>query len=163
MSGLLRTGVLTAAVGSATVGGVVLGFSTFIMQGLKELPATQSVLAMQAINRRAEGPAGAILIGTGVVCTAVLVAGLRGERGRTSLLLSLGSGLFLVGGVLVTGLGNVPLNERLAKVDAQAGDAADRWQEFYGPWMAWNGVRSAACIIAAGVLTAALVSQSSSD
>jgi len=50
----LLTGV--AALGSATVGGVFYGFSTFIMRGLRQLPPASGAAAMQQINIAAVRP-----------------------------------------------------------------------------------------------------------
>ena len=41
---------LLTALGSALIGGVFFGFSTFIMRGLARLPAAAGISAMQQIN-----------------------------------------------------------------------------------------------------------------
>ncbi len=55
----------------------------------------------------------------------------------------------LVGTFLVTGLGNVPLNDQLAAVSATDPAARDVWEHFVSRWTAWNHVRTAAAMVAA--------------
>src|SRR3954447_1484384 len=47
---LTRALALTTAFGAAVTGGSLFAFSTFVMPGLRRLPADQAVAAMQAIN-----------------------------------------------------------------------------------------------------------------
>jgi len=66
----LLTGV--AAIGSATVGGVFYGFSTFIMRGLRQLPTASGTAAMQQINLTAVKPGlMTAMFGTAAACAAV--------------------------------------------------------------------------------------------
>ena len=72
---------LGAAVGCATVGGVMFGFSSFVMAGLARLPAPQGIAAMQSINITAVRPAFmTVLLGTatpGYTSPAMLPSGGR--------------------------------------------------------------------------------------
>jgi uncharacterized membrane protein len=54
-----------------------------------------------------------------------------------------------VGTFLVTALGNVPLNDRLAAVSATDPGARDVWERYLGRWTMWNHVRTAAAMVAA--------------
>src|SRR6185436_10873289 len=47
MTTLTRTLTIGTAVGSGLVGGVLFGFSTFVMRALDRLPAAQGLAAMQ--------------------------------------------------------------------------------------------------------------------
>ena len=51
----------------------------------------------------------------------------------------------------------MPLNEALDTVPAESPDAERRWRDYSTPWTAWNHVRVAAGIVAAGLLIVALV------
>ena len=67
-----------------------------------------------------------------------------------------GGALYIVGTIGVTIARNVPLNDRLAKLQPQGSDATSRWEEYVTKWTAWNHVRVAAALGAAALLTIAL-------
>ena len=74
----------------------------------------------------------------------------------------LGGALFyLVGAFLVTGLGNVPLNDQLAAVSATDPAALDVWQHYLSRWTTWNHVRTAAAMVAALLYTLGLMQNGS--
>ena len=56
MTSITRTLTIATAVGSGLVGGVLFGFSTFVMRALDRLPAADAMAAMQSINREAPNP-----------------------------------------------------------------------------------------------------------
>jgi uncharacterized membrane protein len=68
---------IVAGVGSAINAGVFLCFSAFVMPAVGELPATQGIEAMQALNRTAVAPFTLVGLGTAVVCVVVIVRALR--------------------------------------------------------------------------------------
>jgi uncharacterized membrane protein len=51
---------------------------------------------------------------------------------------------------------NVPLNNRLAALEPQAGDSASVWEEYLTRWTAWNHVRTVTALAAVTLLTIAL-------
>lgn len=53
MTSAVRPLTLIATLGATTMGGVYFAFSTFVMQGLRKLPADDGIAAMNAINRAA--------------------------------------------------------------------------------------------------------------
>src|SRR5689334_6341066 len=143
----------TAAVGAALVGGVFFAFSTFVMSALDELPAAQGIEAMQAINRTAVGPGlMPALFGTAAACVGVGVVALRRRDRPGARWLLAGSTVYLVGVIGVTMAANVPLNDTLAAVQPHAAGAADTWSDYLTRWTAWNHVRAAGSIAAAGLL-----------
>jgi Domain of unknown function (DUF1772) len=82
----------------------------------------------------------------------------RALMGNTSAAYLLGGAvLYIVGTVLVTGGGNEPLNHKLDKFHAHAADAADRWNDFYTKWLAWNHVRLVTTVAATALFAVALV------
>ncbi|TNM64411.1 DUF1772 domain-containing protein [Streptomyces sp. NP160] len=152
----------TAAVGSGLVGGVFFTFSGFVLPALARLPASAGVSAMQAVNRAAvTPPLMTALFGTAAVAAAVAVTAvpaLRADDGatRTPALLAMGgAALYLAAGVLVTVAANVPLNDRLAGVDAGTPAAAQTWERYVRVWGGWNHVRTLGCLAASALLTAA--------
>ncbi|MCZ6859619.1 MAG: DUF1772 domain-containing protein, partial [Alphaproteobacteria bacterium] len=68
--------------------------------------------------------------------------------GRPSASFFLGGAIVdLVGTFLVTGLGNVPLNDQLAAVSSTDPGAREVWEHFVSRWTAWNHVRTAAALL----------------
>jgi uncharacterized membrane protein len=131
---------VAAAVVTGLAGGVLYAFSAFVMAGLRRLPPHAAAAAMRSINVTAvRPPLGVLLVATLVVPVAAAVAGpVTGADGAPWAVA--GAVLAVVGVLGVTGLRNVPLNQRL---DA-ATDPAAEWERFVGPWLRWNHVRTAA-------------------
>ncbi|MEP9350882.1 anthrone oxygenase family protein [Xanthobacter sp. KR7-225] len=93
--------------------------------------------------------------GTAALALAVLWLAFTGAEGAPPGPMILGAALYLLGSILVTIAGNVPLNGRLAALSAAAVDAA-AWSAYRGPWMLWNHVRTLASLAAAACFAAAL-------
>lgn len=151
-----RMSALTSvtAVCCGVAGGVLFGFSAFIMRALDALAPADAVRAMQSINRFAVTPAFmTLLFGTALLALALVVVSFTGDDAPQPLVL-VACALYLVGVVGVTVAGNVPLNDTLALVDPSAGDVAARWSAFSDPWTTLNHVRTAAAVLAAAALTA---------
>ena len=161
---LLLCAEFIAALGCGLAAGVFFAFSTFVMQGLRELPAADAIKAMNAINLAAMKPSLMILLfGTALLCLAMLVAvlWLEGLPARADMDLVIGplggSVVYLVGAMLVTLMRNVPLNNALAAASTADGPAV--WKAYLRDWVKWNHVRTVACTLACGLLVAALVMQ----
>lgn len=83
---------------------------------------------------------------TAFMGTAVLSIGIVGfallSRNNPSTLFFLGGAICYIGGtLLVTVLGNIPLNEQLAAGSATDPDAAKLWGHYLDRWTMWNHVR----------------------
>jgi uncharacterized membrane protein len=50
--------------------------------------------------------------------------------------------LFLLGTIVVTAGFNIPLNDKLDKLDPNAATAASDWKTFVDSWLPWNHVRT---------------------
>lgn len=138
---------------AAVFSGAMFVFSAFVVPALSDLAPRDAVLAMQAMNRRA--PESLLLVPLGAAAAgsvAVVVMVSVGEG--PDRVLRVAGALLAVGSVVITGVGNVPLNNRLATLDAQLATAAD-WQAFSRPWLAWNGARSAVALAGAVLLAVA--------
>ena len=147
-----------ALLGSALVGGIFFAFSSFVMKALARVPSAEGIGAMQSINVVVLTPG---FLGA-FFGTAVLSLGAAGlavaSWGRPSAPYFLGGAIFyLVGTLLVTVLGNVPLNDQLAAVSATDPGAGAVWESYLGPWMMWNHVRTAAAMAAALLFTLGLL------
>jgi len=142
----------------ALVGGIFFAFSSFIMKALAGVPSAEGIGAMQSINVVVINPwfLGAFF-GTAVLSLVAGGLALAGW-GSPSASLFLGGTLFyLVGTILVTMLGNVPLNNQLAAVSATDTAARDVWEHYLGRWTMWNHVRTAAAMVAALLYTLGLM------
>ena len=146
-----------AAIGSATVGGVFYGFSTFIMRGLRQLRPSAGVAAMQQINIAAVRPGlMAGMFGTAAACVALAVwTGVRGPS-RQSVAVFAGGVLYLAGSVGVTAAYHVPLNNALADLDPNAPETEALWQDYLRRWTAGNHIRTIGCSAAAALYLWAL-------
>src|SRR5215216_4408867 len=156
--GLVMPLTLLAALGSGLVGGVFFAFSGIVMKALARMRPAQGIAAMQSINVTAVTPPLMItLFGTALACVALVISSVLRWREPLSMFRLLGGGVYLVGTVLVTMVGNVPLNNALAAVDPDSAAGERQWARYVPRWTAWNSVRTVAAIIASAMLTLALI------
>ncbi len=152
-----------ALLGSALVGGIFFAFSSFVMRALSRLPAAEGIAAMQSINVVVLNPSflGAF-IGSAIFSFAAAVLAIVGWGTTPSPFLIGGAIFYLVGTFLVTGLGNVPLNDQLAALSVNDVDATEMWNRYVARWTAWNHVRTIAAMVAALLYTLGLIQGSGS-
>ncbi|UYM06418.1 anthrone oxygenase family protein [Solicola gregarius] len=147
---------LITAVASGAAGGALFPFSTFAMAGLIRLPPSQGIAAMQSINVRAMTPAFmTLLFGTGLLCIVLVVRAIATWGDDSAVPLLVGGIAYLVGTIILTLVYNVPRNDRLAAVDADASDAESVWTTYVREWTAANHVRVVAGVVAAVSFTIA--------
>jgi uncharacterized membrane protein len=157
MEHLLVVLTLLGALGSGLIAGVFFAFSTFVMGALGRLPPAQGIAAMQSINvvvinRWFLG----VFLGTAAISVALAILSLL-RWGDGSAIWSLaGSGLYLVGAILVTVRFNVPLNDALAGAKPESADGAALWSRYLEEWTFWNHVRTVAPIAACASFIIAL-------
>lgn len=146
-----------AATGAGLGAGVYLAFSTIVMPGLRTRPPAQAVGAMNAVNRAAprDPVLMLVLFGTGVLCVAVLVVGIRDGGNPAAGLRIAGAVLYLVSVAILLGY-HVPHNDRLRWVDPAAADAGESWSRFHTGWTGWNHARTLAAAAGAACLAMAL-------
>lgn len=149
-----------AAVACALVGGVFLAFSDFIMRALERTGGSGGIEAMQVINREVFRwlfmtlflglvPISLFLVFYAVFSPAPLAGALGALAGL----------VYLVGCFGVTVAGNVPMNEKLAKLAPEAAATRSYWTTAYlSGWTRWNTVRAMACVAAALLLLTAAAS-----
>lgn len=153
MDPLWTTVTALALLGSALVAGVFFAFSTFVMRGLDLAGADVAAPAMRGINVTAlRPPLMLALFGTALLAVVLGIVALVSWTPASPWLLAAGA-VYLLGEVVVTAVGNVPLNQR---IDRETGGAY--WREFLPKWNRWNHVRTIAGVAAAaGYLVALLV------
>ncbi|MEQ9097356.1 MAG: DUF1772 domain-containing protein [Phycisphaerales bacterium] len=149
MDGTITILAYAGIVGVALVGGALFGFSAFIMAALARVPDAQGIRAMQQINKTVFTPWFMVpFFGTAVLGVAAVVLGLLNtDRGWWFPMASAGA-LYALGVFVVTAAGNVPLNNRLAAVDADDPKAAELWRRYLVVWTRWNHVRVVASVLA---------------
>ena len=158
-AGLWSVTATAAAVGSGVVGGVLYGFSAFVMRGLDATSPGTAVATMQEINRAApRGPLMVPLLGTALLCVLLAVRAvvdLRRDGGSTPWWVLAGCALYLTAFV-ITAAYHVPRNDALALLDPAADGSARAWDTYVATWTAWNHVRTALCLGAAAAFIQAL-------
>jgi uncharacterized membrane protein len=97
-----------------------------------------------------------VLFGTAALCLAVAVVALLGNVGAGGMFIVVGAAAYLLGVIGVTMACNVPLNERLDRVDADGPTAAAAWSHYQQRWRAWNHVRTLGALAATAGMIAAL-------
>lgn len=150
MSLLTTVAGVPALLGCGIIGGVFFAFSGFIMKALARVPAPGGIAAMQSINvvvlnRSFLG----VFMGTALL--SVLLAGVAAiEWGTAPAPWFLAGALLYLGGTfLVTGLGNVPLNNELAALASTDPAAIAVWERYLDRWTRLNTIRTAAATAAA--------------
>ena len=159
MNNILDILTILSILGCGIIGGIFFAFSTFIMQALKRLSHAQGIEAMQKINITVlTSWFLGIFMGTAAICLVIAVSTYWtwGKSGTYFLLI--GSIFYIVGTFLVTGICNVPLNNRLEGMEPTSDEASDFWTDVYlTKWVFWNHVRTIAAILGALTLIIALL------
>lgn len=150
--------VCLAALGSAIVGGIFYGFSSFVMRALAQLPPAQGVAAMNSINQVVITPSFMLaFMGTALLSLVLVPAAWLWWPQPGAMLVIAGAALYMVANFGLTMAVNQPMNLRLAAL--APADALAYWADYVPTWTVWNHVRTAASLGAAALFTAALVTR----
>jgi uncharacterized membrane protein len=140
---------LITMIGSALIAGVFFIFSVCIMRALGTLSPPQGIAAMQSINTVIINPWFlSVFVGTALACAVTLVMSVVRWDGASTAGPLIGSLLYLVGAIVVTGRCNIPRNDALAAVAPDSADGAALWVDYLGTWTFWNHVRTLAALAA---------------
>lgn len=137
---LIITGVLTAL-----LAGTFFGYATSVNGGLHKLRDDEYVRAMQSINIVIQNPLFFLCFMGPVVLLPFSIFLMYGNDLQFWLLL-VASVIYIIGTFGITVVGNVPLNDRLAKSDPT--NAREARAQFENPWNRLHAVRTIAAIIA---------------
>mmetsp|Transcript_16962 Transcript_16962/g.20800 ORF Transcript_16962/g.20800 Transcript_16962/m.20800 type:complete len:242 (-) Transcript_16962:203-928(-) len=139
----IATGV--CGIASAIVGGTFLSFSDFLMRSLKIAGEPAGSTVMKEINLQVFHY---VFIPTFMALVpSTIITAIAGSipRGPWSKWLIASSVIYIFGCFLVTGMGNVPMNNQLAALTGSA--QSQYWQHTYLPkWTLYNTIRTLACI-----------------
>lgn len=149
----LKVVLAITAVASAVLGGVFYGFSSFIMTALSRIPEAEGVRAMQRINIDVFHVSFmGLFFGLPLVTIGLAVVGWLNLERDAALYITAAAAVQFLGCFLITAFGNVPLNNALARADADSSDGRELWRKYLRSWTRWNHVRTAACIATAALL-----------
>jgi uncharacterized membrane protein len=151
---------LATAFGSVVTGGTLFAFSSFVLPGLRRLPAADAVAAMQAINVQA--PRSLLMLpllgsAAGGMVLAVLVL-TRPETPDRALLIA--GALAAVATVVITGVYHVPHNDALARLHPDDPSIVSTWTDYARGWLRWNHVRTLTALGSGIALTLAVLRRS---
>lgn len=145
----------TSTVSTGLMAGVYLAFSTGVMGGLRQRPDSEGIATMNAINDVIQNPLFlSLFVGSAASCTALAVTAGLSDEPRPWLRIG-SAAVFVVGSFVVTIALNVPLNDKLAAVDAASAHGVEVWHEYLARWTSLNHLRTAASTLAAIGLAAA--------
>lgn len=138
---------VSVLLGCALVGGIFFAFSSFVMKALGRIPDPAGMRAMQSINIVVLNPLFlGLFCGTALLSVILVVNGIATT---TSPWLIAGGLSYFLGTFLVTALGNVPLNNRLAAASPSDPAGHATWQSYLPRWTFLNHLRTTAAILAA--------------
>lgn len=155
---LSETIIIMALIGSALVAGIFFAFSSFIMKALARLPSREGMAAMQSINIVVINPAFmAVFMGTTVLSLVLVILALWQWEMHAAPYFLIGGLLYVIGTFLVTGMGNVPLNNQLAALDVNDPRADAVWQHYLDKWTRLNTIRTVCAAAATTVILGGLL------
>jgi uncharacterized membrane protein len=161
------TAVLVALVAAtflvSLVAGFLFAFAVVVMPGIRALEDGDFIRSFQHIDgviQRGEPFFGLVFIGSVVSLLAAVVLGAPALAGLERTLLLSAGGLFIVGVLVPTGAVNVPLNNRLQRLDAAAlgpEESSSARQAFEPRWNRWNRIRTGLACMSAALMTVLLI------
>ncbi|NNL35328.1 MAG: DUF1772 domain-containing protein [Silicimonas sp.] len=156
-------GLLALSLATGLVAGVFLTFSDFVMPSLAASAPAAGTQAMQIINRKVYRSIFMVLL-IGMIPVSVIAAGTGWATGLpVAGWLIAAAGLYLVGVLAVSALGNIPMNERLEALPEGGPEAQAYWPAYVAGWVRWNHLRwitataSAGCYLVGAVELAKLL------
>jgi uncharacterized membrane protein len=145
------------------VGGLLFAFAIVVMPGLGRLGDGDFLRAFQVIDRVIQNNQPVFLlvwVGSSLTVVAAAAMGIRQLGGLDQLLLIVAALAYLLGVQLPTMAINVPLNNRLQKLDlGKLDDTARRRArtDFEPRWNRWNAFRAMAASLAVVLLIVVVV------
>lgn len=151
---MLAAGLLAATLASAMVAGAFWAFSDFVMAALRDAPPREGLGAMRRVNVKVMRSSflaaflGLAPLSLALGTWAVLAFGAPGAGAALA-----GAVAYLAGCFGVTMVGNVPLNDRLARASEAEAEAV--WARYARIWTRWNHLRTTAALAAAALFALA--------
>jgi uncharacterized membrane protein len=153
-----------ATVGAAMVSGLFFIFSNTVLPALAARPDADGAAGMRAINAVILNPVFlALFFGTGIVSIIAAGGGMLNGLGMldgggwADALRGMATLFYLGGGIAITGVRNVPLNNRLRDVETGGAAEAAVWSDYQAQWRRWNSRRALCCLAASLSAGASLI------
>ena len=142
---LIRTLALLSLLFVAAIFGFFYAYSVSAMWGLDVVSPKAAIEAMQGINAVVRNAAffPAFFL-TPVLLAATAWVALRNAAKPAAIAFGLAALVYFLGGLILTMLVNVPLNEALAivAIPDDLAEAAKIWADYTAPWQVWNHIRA---------------------
>jgi uncharacterized membrane protein len=149
MSSSIVTALLwTTALSSGLITGVYFAFSVFIMQAFGKINTTQSITAMNAINKTIlRSLFMPLFFGSSIISLCLIIAAIVhwGEAGSKLTLIA--GAVYFIGMFICTAVFNVPLNNVLARTDPNGDNAQQVWSHYLSNWTKWNHLRTVSSLV----------------
>ncbi len=143
---------LALSIWTALIGGVFKAFSEFVMAGLLRADPAGGIEAMQQINRTVLKTEFVFaLVAMGIIAPLAAVYGVIALDGVARWALVLGALVYVPSVFLMTVAGNVPMNNRLDRLDHRSGEAAAYWAVYGRDWTRLNHFRTLGCVLTAAL------------
>lgn len=149
---------LFLALWSAVIGGVFSAFSEFVMSGLLRTAPAGGIEAMQHINRtviKTQFVAGILSIAVFSVLFAIYSMTIF--EGSALVTLILAPIVYLPTVFFMTIFGNVPMNNKLERLDHKTFEAETYWIEYGRDWTRLNHIRTLGSVLTAGLYIIAAI------
>ncbi len=146
--------ILLVVAGTLTtlLAGLFYGYTVSVNRGLHRLKDVEYIRAMQSINIVIQNPLFFLTFLGPVVLLPVVTFLHRSDADPARFMLLLAASVaYIAGSFVVTIVGNVPLNERLAKFSAAGAsdiEMAKTRSEFEKPWNRLHNIRTLASVAA---------------
>ena len=149
LDNLLTVSLAVATISAGIMAGVYFAFSAFIMHAFNQLGPVKATDAMNAINDVILRSWFMLLFFGSTLLYFVLIVVAIVNDDMTGRWWMLSAGLIYVFGMFVlTAAFNVPLNNRLAKVQDYDAMKPELWPLYFKNWTRWNHVRGICSLIA---------------
>lgn len=133
---------------AGAIAGFFYAYSSSVMRGLNAVPPEHAIIAMQGINATVRNALFApAFFGTPLAALAAGAALWLMRRRAAGMAMVAAALVYLLGAFWPTFAINVPMNEALAAMKADAAEAGRIWGDYAARWNWWNGIRAIASFV----------------
>jgi len=156
--GLFEIALVVSALLCALVAGFVFAFATVVMPGVRGLNDRDFLRAfktMDGVIQRNQWAFMLVWLGSILASLLAVLLSFRHPVGAERFLLVVAAALYLLGVQLPTATINVPLNNRLQRLDLESLSDADisvSRTRFEGRWIKWNLIRTVLAVLSSAML-----------
>lgn len=144
---LVSGALVTSLVFSGAIFGFFYAWVCSTMWGLDAADPRVAIIAMQEMNGSVRNAVFApAFFATPLVLGLTAILALRSGSRATALWVGAGALIYFFGGLILTMLVNVPMNEALGaldiRLDTDLAEAQRIWTDYSDPWKVWNITRT---------------------